>query len=41
VTVIFTRAHVPAELEQAWLQHLRDFAEPALSFQQIFERDKS
>jgi hypothetical protein len=67
MTVIFTRAHVPPELEQAWLQHLRDFdtahpgchfevmidgseglpfaemierikVEPALTFQQIFER---
>lgn len=25
MAVIFTRAHLPEELTQAWLQHLRDF----------------
>lgn len=33
--VIFTRAHVPADLQQAWLQHLRDFdtAHPGCHFE--------
>lgn len=32
---IFTVAHVPAELQQAWLQHLRDFdtAHPGCHFE--------
>ncbi len=32
---VFTVAHVPAELEQAWLQHLRDFdvANPGCHFE--------
>jgi hypothetical protein len=32
---IFTRAHMPAELQQAWLQHLRDFdtAHPGCHFE--------
>lgn len=32
---IFTVAHVPAELSQAWLQHLRDFdtAHPGCHFE--------
>lgn len=25
MTVIFTRAHVPTELQREWLQHLRNF----------------
>jgi hypothetical protein len=34
-TKIFTIAHVPPELERAWLQHLRDFdvAHPDCHFQ--------
>jgi hypothetical protein len=34
-TKIFTIAHVPPELEQAWLQHLRDFdvANPGCHFE--------
>jgi hypothetical protein len=33
--IIFTRATVPAELAQAWLQHLRDFdaAHPGCHFE--------
>jgi len=32
---IFTVAHVPAELQKAWLQHLRDFdtAHPGCHFE--------
>lgn len=32
---VFTVAHVPPELEQAWLQHLRDFdvAHPGCHFE--------
>ncbi len=32
---IFTVAHVPADLQQAWLQHLRDFdtAHPGCHFE--------
>lgn len=35
VIKVFTVAHVPAELQQAWLQHLRDFdkAHPGCHFQ--------
>jgi len=34
-TKIFTIAHVPEELQQAWLQHLRDFdtANPGCHFE--------
>jgi hypothetical protein len=34
-TIIYTRAHVPPELQQAWLQHLRDFdsAHPGCHFE--------
>lgn len=34
-TKIFTVAHVPPELHQAWLQHLRDFdvAHPGCHFE--------
>ena len=39
VTKIFTVAHVPTELEQAWLQHLRDFdvAHPGCHFEVALE----
>jgi hypothetical protein len=32
---IFTTAHIPEELQQAWLQHLRDFdtAHPGCHFE--------
>jgi len=35
VTKVFTIAHVPTELEQKWLQHLRDFdvAHPGCHFE--------
>ena len=35
MTKIFCIAHVPPELEQAWLQHLRDFdtAHPGCHFE--------
>lgn len=35
LSVIFTRADMPEELVQAWLQHLRDFdtAHPGCHFQ--------
>jgi hypothetical protein len=37
--MIFTRAHVPPELEQAWLQHLRDFdvAHPGCHFEVMID----
>jgi hypothetical protein len=39
MTKIFTRAHVPPELEQAWLQHLRDFdtAHPGCHFEVMID----
>lgn len=38
-TKVFTIAHVPSGLEQAWLQHLRDFdvANPGCHFEVIAE----
>jgi len=38
---IFTRATVPDELEQAWLQHLRDFdaAHPGSHFEVVVESE--
>jgi hypothetical protein len=35
VKTIFTKAHIPEELAQAWLQHLRDFdtAHPGCHFE--------
>jgi hypothetical protein len=45
VAKIFTRANVPPELEQAWLQHLRDFdtAHPGCHFEVMIDSqpDKS
>lgn len=39
MTIIFTRARVPPELENAWLQHLRDFdtAHPGCHFEVAFD----
>ena len=38
-TKIFTISHIPIELEQAWLQHLRDFdvAHPGCHFEVAIE----
>ena len=40
---VFTIAHVPDELAQAWLQHLRDFdvAHPGCHFEVMQETDVS
>ena len=37
--VVFTRAHIPENLQQAWLQHLRDFdvANPDCHFEVMID----
>ena len=39
MAIIFTRAHVPDELRQRWLQHLRDFdvAHPGCHFEVMID----